>query len=262
MQSVQWQFGITYLGLFGTAALLLYIHVSGLTPLPPHGMFAILISACCCGFILYYRRSKYVDTNPVGPSGDPRNGNPGVSLTARLLRRFGKVLNPSISVCASLTIVLAGMGFLFAGLPEIERSAGAALQTGTHVTGAGWIALIILPLFYPIADVTNWQRIAAAVKNSAPTQRLTDIARCLAPAFRSMRGRNALAVALDVGARRARCRRRNRTVHWPWIAPGSGRAVGLGAKRRNGCCFTAVLYACLRWRWRQWLRSYRRPFAQ
>ncbi len=28
MQSVQWQFGITYLGLFGTAALLLYIHVS------------------------------------------------------------------------------------------------------------------------------------------------------------------------------------------------------------------------------------------
>ena len=169
MQSVQWQFGITYLGLFGTAALLLYIHVSGLTPLPPHGMFAILISACCCGFILYYRRSKYVDTNPVGPSGDPRNGNPGDSLTARLLRRFGKVLNPSISVCASLTIVLAGMGFLFAGLPEIERSAGAALQTGTHVTSAGWIALIILPLFYPIADVTNWQRIAAAVKNSAST---------------------------------------------------------------------------------------------
>jgi hypothetical protein len=167
MQSVQWQFGITYLGLFGTAALLLYIHVSGLTPLPPHGVFAILISACCCGFILYYRRSKYVDTNPVGPSGDPRNGNPGDSLTARLLRRFGKVLNPSISVCASLTIVLAGMAFLFAGLPAIERSAGAALQTGTHLTSAGWTALIILPLFYPIADVTNWQRIAAAVKNDA-----------------------------------------------------------------------------------------------
>ena len=92
-----------------------------------------------------------------------------IPLTARLLRRFGKVLNPSISVCASLTIVLAGMGFFFAGLPAIERSVGAALQTGTHVTSAGLIALIILPLFYPIADVTNWQRIAAAVKNSAST---------------------------------------------------------------------------------------------
>jgi len=169
MQSVQWQFGITYLGLFGTAALLLYIHVSGLTPLPPHGIFAILISACCCGFILYYRRSKYVDTNPVRPSDDPGNGNSSDSLTARLLRRFGKVLNPSISVCASLTIALAGMGFFFAGLPAIERSVGAALHTGTHVTSAGLIALIILPLFYPIADVTNWQRIAAAVKNSAST---------------------------------------------------------------------------------------------
>lgn len=169
MQSVQLQFGITYLGLFGTAALLLYIHVSGLTPLPPHGIFAILISACCCGFILYYRRSKYVDTNPVRPSDDPGNGNSSDFLTARLLRRFGKVLNPSISVCASLTIALAGMGFFFAGLPAIERSVGAALHTGTHVTSAGLIALIILPLFYPIADVTNWQRIAAAVKNSAST---------------------------------------------------------------------------------------------
>jgi hypothetical protein len=167
MQSVQWQFGLAYLGLFGTAALLLYIHVSGLTPLPPHGVFAILISACCCGFILYYRRSKYVDTNPVRPGDEPRNGNSSDPLTVRLLRRLGKVLNPSISVCASLTIVLAGMGFLFAGLPEIARSAGAALQTGIHVTNAGWIALIIVPLFYPIADVTNWQRIAAAVKSDA-----------------------------------------------------------------------------------------------
>ena len=72
-------------------------------------------------------------------------------------------------MCASLTIALAGMGFFFAGLPAIERSVGAALHTGTHVTSAGLIALIILPLFYPIADVTNWQRIAAAVKNSAST---------------------------------------------------------------------------------------------
>ena len=168
MQSVQWQFGLTYLGLFGTTALLLYIHVSGLTPLPPHGVFAILVSACCCGFILYFRRSKYVDTNPVRPGDDPGHGNSSASLTARSLRRFGKVLNPSISVCASLTIVLAGMGFLFAGLPEIGRSAGAALQAETHVTSAGWIALIILPLFYPIADVTNWQRLAVAVKNGAP----------------------------------------------------------------------------------------------
>ena len=55
-----------------------------------------------------------------------------------------------------------------------------------------------------------------------------------------MRGRNPLAMAFDVGARRSRCRRRNRTIHWPWLAPRSGRAVGLGARRSNGCCFAAV----------------------
>ena len=48
------------------------------------------------------------------------------------------------------------------------RSVGATLHTGTHVTSAGLIAMTILR-FHPIADVTNWQRIAAAVKNSAST---------------------------------------------------------------------------------------------
>ena len=210
IQSVKLQFGMMYLGLFGITALLLYIHVSELTPLPPHGMFAILISAGYCVFILFYRRSKYVDTSPVRTSDNPRDENSSKSLIPRLLRRFGKVLNPSISVFASLIIVLAGMGFHFAGLSAIERSGVAALQAGTHITNAGWIALILLPLFYPIADVTNWQRIAVAAKNSA----LDNTSSRMSPrTWRRIFGAvEAPLLWLFIWALGALCGRRNRTI--------------------------------------------------
>jgi hypothetical protein len=167
MRSVQLQFGMMFLGLLGTGVLLLYLHVSELTPLPPHGLFAILIAAGCCVFILFYRRSKYIDTSPLLASDDRGDENSRESLTARLLKRFAKVVNPSISVFASLIIVLAGMGLYFAGPPAIARSSIAALQAATQIPGAGLIALILLPLIYPIADVTNWQRIAVAAKSNS-----------------------------------------------------------------------------------------------
>jgi hypothetical protein len=33
--------------------------------MPPHGAFAVVFVAVCCALILWYRRSKYVDTTPV-----------------------------------------------------------------------------------------------------------------------------------------------------------------------------------------------------
>jgi hypothetical protein len=59
------------------------------------------------------------------------------------------------------------MGLYFAGPPAIARSSIAALQAATQIPGAGLIALILLPLIYPIADVTNWQRIAVAAKSNS-----------------------------------------------------------------------------------------------
>ena len=63
MHCAQLQLGMAYLGLFGSTALLLYLHVSALTPLPPHGTLAVVFVAAWCAVILWYRRSKYVDTN-------------------------------------------------------------------------------------------------------------------------------------------------------------------------------------------------------
>jgi hypothetical protein len=164
MHSAQLQLGMLYLGLFGSTALLLYLHVSALTPMPPHGTFAVVFVAVCCAIMLYYRRSKYVDTDPIRRAIS--NADPGhQSSGARLLSRFEKIFNPCLSVLVVLIIVVALMEFYAAGLPTIVRDSAAALQNGTRVPGVGLIALCLLPLFYPLVDVTNWQRLAATQKD-------------------------------------------------------------------------------------------------
>jgi hypothetical protein len=157
MHSGQWQLGMLYLGLFGSTALLLYLHVSALTPLPPHGTFAVVFVAACCASMLVYRRSRYVDTSPTGPVRK--------SSGAKLLRKFGKILNPCISVFVVLIVVLALMEFYSVGVSAIAHGSATALQAGTSMSGMGLIALCLLPLFQPLADITNWQRLAAAEKD-------------------------------------------------------------------------------------------------
>ena len=164
MHSAQLQLGMVYLGLFGSTALLLYLHVSALTPMPPHATFAVVFLAVCSAIMLYYRRSKYVDTGPIRSAtsdADPGRESPA----ARRLSRFEKIFNPCLSFLLVLTLVFALMEFYAAGLLTMVRDSAAALQTGTRLPGIGLIALGLLALFYPLVDVTNWQRLAAARKD-------------------------------------------------------------------------------------------------
>jgi hypothetical protein len=163
MHSAQLQLGILYLGLFGATVLLLYLHVAALTPVSPHGRLAVVVVAIACAIILCYRRSKYVDTGLLRGATDGRAGR--CSLGARLLSRLEKLLNPWLSVLLVLIVVVALMELYAAGLPATLRDGAAALQTEARLTGAGLIALVLLPLFYPLVDVTNWQRLAALHKN-------------------------------------------------------------------------------------------------
>ena len=164
MHSAQLQLGMVYLGLFGSAVVFLYLHVSALTPVPPYGAFAIVSATAYCAIMLCYRRSKYVDTDPIRRAcSDAAHGH--ASLGARALSRFGKIFNVSLSVLLVLIIVVAFLGFQVEGLPHIMPDSVAALRTGTRVSGMALTTLCLLPLFYPLVDVTNWQRLAAARKD-------------------------------------------------------------------------------------------------
>src|SRR5262249_59622900 len=75
MRSSQSQLGMCYLGLFGAAALLLYLMISALRPMSPHSTFAIVFVAACCAIMPFYRLSRYMDTGAIrAVSSDNHSG--------------------------------------------------------------------------------------------------------------------------------------------------------------------------------------------
>ncbi|TMJ80350.1 MAG: hypothetical protein E6G78_21165, partial [Alphaproteobacteria bacterium] len=89
MRSAQSQLGMCYLGLFGAAALLLYLMISALRPMTPHSTFAVVFVAVCCAAMPLYRRSRYMDTGPIrAVSPDDTDESGQESFAARLFRRF------------------------------------------------------------------------------------------------------------------------------------------------------------------------------
>ncbi|TMH25334.1 MAG: hypothetical protein E6H66_26215 [Betaproteobacteria bacterium] len=169
MHSSQQQLGMLYLSLFGSTLLLLYLQVSARTPLPSHGTLAVVVAALCSAIVLGYRSSKYIDTGPV--RGATASAEP---LCARGLSRFEKILNVLLSILLILIILLAIVELHTAGWPNVMRDSAAALKSATRIPGVGLVALGLLPLFYPLTDITNWLRLAATQKETArvePRQR-------------------------------------------------------------------------------------------
>ena len=147
MHSAQLQLGMLYFGLFGATLLVLYLHVSARTPLPPHVALAVAFAAVFGVLVLWYRRSRNVDTETIA------GGRGEGSRTARALRRFGKALNGWLSVLLVLIVILALMDLHAAGASALARASAAALTAGTRTSGVALLALGLLPLFYPI-DMT------------------------------------------------------------------------------------------------------------
>ncbi len=161
MHAAQAQLGTAYLGLFGAAAFLLYLLLAAFPPMPPHGTLAIAGAAVICIAVLAYRRSRYVDTSAITVATDDEGTAPVEPRASRLLRRFNKVLNPFLSALLVTTAVFALMGLFTIGTDRVMRDAAMALRQPTGTTGVELATLILLPLCYPLVDVSNWQRLAA-----------------------------------------------------------------------------------------------------
>ncbi|MGZ5881721.1 MAG: hypothetical protein ACXWJO_08165 [Xanthobacteraceae bacterium] len=167
LRSTQLQLGMIYFGLIGAAALLLYELISDLTQLPPFGLFGIVFVAGFCSVLVGYRRSRYVDTSPIMKTfaaADPVAAA-REPLSARLLVRFEKIFNVSISILAVFAVVVALMGLSAIGWSNVARDLVAAIGRGADISGLALVAVCLLLLFYPLVDATNWQRIAALEKD-------------------------------------------------------------------------------------------------
>lgn len=166
MHAAQAQLGMAYLGLFGAAAFLLYLLLAAFPPMPPYGTLAITGAATICIAVLASCRSRYVDTSPISIATGSEGTAPVEPRAARLLRRFNKVLNPSLSALLVTTAVFALMGLFSIGIDKVMRDATATLRQPPGITGMELVTLVLLPLCYPMVDVSNWQRLAAFEKDA------------------------------------------------------------------------------------------------
>ena len=159
MRSAQAQLGILYFGLIGSTLIVLYMLISSAGQMPPKGTFAVTVLAACCAIGLIYRRSRYIDTSPIGSpvSGETTGIDP---LGARVFRRFSRVVNELIAVLAVATLVIAVIDLYAEGGGAVITGGASALRE-TQISISGLVALALLPIFYPIVDTTNWLRITA-----------------------------------------------------------------------------------------------------
>jgi hypothetical protein len=164
--SSQLLLGMVYLGLFASTVLLLYLHLSARTPMPAHGTLAVTLVAVFATVALWYRRSKYVDTEPIRSATS--SGSVRESSGARLLSRFEKILNICLSILLVLIIIVALMELNAAPWASIVGESMAALRPRTEVPAVGLLALALLPLFYPLVDLTSWLRLAATQSGKGP----------------------------------------------------------------------------------------------
>ena len=167
LHSSQLLLGMFYLGLLGSTLLLLYLHLSARTTMPVHGTRALACVAVLAVIALWYRRSKYVDTEPIR-SAASSDLDSRASAGARALSRVEKMLNIFLSVLLALIIIVAVMELNAAGWATIVRDSTNALRARTELPATGLLALALLPLFYPLVDVTSWLRLAATGKDSDP----------------------------------------------------------------------------------------------
>jgi hypothetical protein len=160
MRSAQALLGILYFSLIGSTLIVLYMLISSAGQMPPQSTFAVTVLVACCAIVLIYRKSRYIDTTRIGSPifGEATDIE---LLGAHLFRRFSWIVNVLIAVLAATTLVFALIGLYAQGVTTVITENVSALRAGTRISISGLLTLVLLPIFYPIVDTTNWLRITA-----------------------------------------------------------------------------------------------------
>jgi hypothetical protein len=171
MRSDQLQLGVTYVGLFATVAGLAWFTLQhSHQQLSDAAFFSMAASLVICVAILVYRRLSFLDTSPVDTSSNQEveNQEPN-SLVLHLFQAFEKLLNFFIPISIGCAASLLAW-ILFSHPLGVSSTFGAlarSLSAGTSLSFVGYLALFLLPLFYQVVDITNWQRLAAYEKSKS-----------------------------------------------------------------------------------------------
>jgi len=158
----QLQFGLLYLGVFGSLVLVLYAQAATLVPLGRADALLLAIGVLACVALAVNRRRRYVDTDAIRPAGLPTTGlAPPASIALRLA---GKVTNQVVSTLVVVAIVIAGMALYGAWSQGLR---GAA-PVGGFLTAWGVALLCLILVLHPLVDLPLWQQLAALRLRAGP----------------------------------------------------------------------------------------------
>lgn len=163
LHAAQFQFGLLYVGLFGSVVVLLYAQASTLVPLGRGDALMLAIGAATCVALVVKRRSRYVDTETIRPP-ELSHAEPA-PLASRVLRRAGKLTNQIVSTLVVVAIVVAGMALYGAWSQGLRSSAPSA----GGLPGWAVAVLCVVLLLHPLVDLAVWQQLAALRIRAGPT---------------------------------------------------------------------------------------------
>jgi hypothetical protein len=166
MRSDQAQMGIAYVGLFGASALLFFVMPTAARNSGPVALASLALSLIVITIVLY-RKGRFLDTTliPLNDTDEKARQSRGDLAGVKVFRTFERALNVAIIFAAAALVWYAVSSVAAIGLGQSLAKATEALSQPTKFSLWGYVALILLPLFYQAADITNWQRIASQVKN-------------------------------------------------------------------------------------------------
>lgn len=166
MRSDQAQMGIAYVGLFGASALLFSLMPAAARASGPVALASLLLSLIVIVMVVY-RRGHFIDTTLIllNETDEKASKSKGDLAGVRVFRAFERTLNVAIIIASAALVWYAISSVASIGVGKSLAGAVEALSQPTKFSLWGYIALILLPLFYQAADITNWQRIASQVKN-------------------------------------------------------------------------------------------------
>jgi len=154
MHSDQLQLGLAYVGIFVSAFSLMLGFVSNNIATPSNaGMGGLVLLMFCALALLLLRKFRFL----VPSRGEKTSGNKLKGVVCATLYRFEQVLNWIIVISMVIMFVIGTVNVIKFGWNKI----GVLSLFTWQMSSPMMVALCILPLFYQIIDITNWQRIAA-----------------------------------------------------------------------------------------------------
>lgn len=170
MQVDQVQLALAYIGLFGLIGAIAAFELFGSHNLStPFGALCVFLLVSCTIAILILRRGRFVDFSTDLIQDANLRHSPQMRRVERIYKLVQRHLNTTVLTVVVVATVLMIL-FSIRITPDLSITSVVTSVSRTNLSIVALVSLALLPLLYQIVDISNWQRIAALVRQDGPVR--------------------------------------------------------------------------------------------